>query len=128
MTETGPILVVGDDVVQPQLIKVALAAAGWRVIQTDDGFEALRIVREDLPSVLVLDINLSRPNAVELLRALHPELDRGELRVVGIIQPGESDLQDRCSDLGVQTFVYEPIDLGDVTEWVKALDAGRGSR
>ena len=103
------IYIVGQDVVQVALIRASLEASGLSVSAADNGFEAIDRIRLDPRPLLVLDANLSQPNAVELLRRLPS--DRGRrMKILGIMKPGEPGLEDRLRDGGVDAFVTEPFE------------------
>ena len=52
------ILVVEDDLDSRRMYKMALAFAGYRVLEAGDGIEALRIIDGDRPHLIVLDLGL----------------------------------------------------------------------
>jgi CheY-like chemotaxis protein len=64
--EKKEILVVDDDIVTLNMLKSAIAGAGYSVLPAASGREALRISKEHSPFVIVLDIML-------------PDLDGGEV-------------------------------------------------
>ncbi len=64
--EKKEILVVDDDIVTLNMLKAAIAGAGYEVLPAATGREALRISKEHSPFVIVLDIML-------------PDLDGGEV-------------------------------------------------
>jgi len=123
VSQDPTVLVVGGDVVQIELIKAALEAVGLRVATTEDGFEALALLRQEKTSVLVLDVNLSEPNAVEVLRRVASEFGSRSPRILGVIMPGEAELEDRCRALGVGLFIQEPFSPERVAQGVEGLIA-----
>ncbi|HET6764150.1 MAG TPA: PAS domain S-box protein, partial [Longimicrobiaceae bacterium] len=72
------VLVVDDEVAVRNLAGRILARAGYRVLEVDDGFEALRIAGEGAPlHLLVTDLSMPRMGGRELARrllALRPEV------------------------------------------------------
>ena len=123
MSQNPTVLVVGGDVVQIQLIKAALEAVGLRVATAEDGFEALVLLRRERAGVLVLDINLSEPNAVEVLLRVASELGGSTPRILGVIMPGEAELEHRCQALGVDLFIHEPFSPERMAQGVEGLIA-----
>lgn len=123
MSQDPTVLVVGGDVVQIELIKAALEAVGLRVATTEDGFEALALLRQEKPSVLVLDVNLSEPNAVEVLRWVASEFGSRSPRILGVIMPGEAELEHRCQALGVDLFIHESFSPERMAQGVEGLIA-----
>lgn len=52
------ILVVEDDTDLRRLFRIALMMAGYTVLDTGDGIDALRIIENDPPALVVLDLRL----------------------------------------------------------------------
>jgi CheY-like chemotaxis protein len=61
------ILVVEDDKVVRQTINMLLSASGYSVTDADNGFSALLCLQEELPDVLVTDLNMPEMSGFELL-------------------------------------------------------------
>jgi len=115
------VLVVGGDVVQTELIKAALEASDLVVEKREDGNQAMSVLRASNPGVVVLDINLSKPNAVELLRRIRLRGAADRPRILGVIMPGEAELEERCNSLGVDLFIQEPFSPERLVEGVRRL-------
>ncbi|HEY4865017.1 MAG TPA: response regulator, partial [Candidatus Dormibacteraeota bacterium] len=62
------ILVVDDDPKIVALVRAYLVSAGFDVITAPDGAEALRLIREREPRLVVLDLMLPEVNGVEVTR------------------------------------------------------------
>ena len=64
------ILVVDDDVMARDLLVRFLSLRGYHVRAAKDGREALRLIEEMPPDLLILDLVMPEMNGVELLRTL----------------------------------------------------------
>ena len=58
MTALSPILLVEDNELNRDMLVRRLIRAGHAVITAEDGEKALRRMREDMPSVVLMDMNL----------------------------------------------------------------------
>jgi len=61
------VLVVEDDKIVRQTITMLLSASGYSVTDADNGFSALLRLQEELPDVLVTDLNMPEMSGFELL-------------------------------------------------------------
>jgi CheY-like chemotaxis protein len=61
------ILVVEDDAVVRQTLGMLLSASGYSVTDADNGFSALLRLQEEVPDVLVTDLNMPEMSGFELL-------------------------------------------------------------
>src|SRR3981081_2433961 len=64
------ILGVGDGHTIVALVRAYLVSAGFEVITAQDGAEALRLIREREPRLVVLDLMLPEMDGVEVTRAV----------------------------------------------------------
>jgi len=69
MHETATVLVVDDEALVRRVIGDALAQAGYRVQSAGDADEALALLAQGPPDLMVLDLQLGRHDGVEVLRA-----------------------------------------------------------
>lgn len=116
-----PVLLVEDDDVIGPLLEASLVARGIEVVRAATGAEAYRLVEEDGPAVMIIDVNIALPNGIEILRHLQFPIKKGLVQVLGLIMPGEADLEDRCRELGVRSFLKEPFDLDELGTSVDRL-------
>ena len=84
-----------------------------------DGLEALAMVKERAPDVLLLDLVLPRLDGLELLRRL-PETGRrcGVIVLSGFIN---SAVVSECATRGVSYFVPKPCDMAALLERVRQI-------
>ena len=80
--QTPSVLVVEDEPAQREILAYNLEAEGFRVQQADNGEEALLIVAEETPDLIVLDWMLPNVSGIEVCRRLK---SRAETKAVPII-------------------------------------------
>ncbi len=69
------ILVVDDEAANRLLVAATLGAFGYRVVEAESGREALRLVEEQSPDLILLDLSMPGMDGATFLKTL-----RGELR------------------------------------------------
>jgi CheY-like chemotaxis protein len=67
------ILLIEDSKFQRIANQRALSKAGYEVIQAEDGEEGLRVARENIPDLILLDMMLPKISGLEVLRILKLE-------------------------------------------------------
>jgi two-component system KDP operon response regulator KdpE len=70
MEESKLILVVDDEPRMRRFIRMNLDLEGYRVIEADNGFEAVNRVRDDLPDLVLLDVMMPEIDGFEALRLI----------------------------------------------------------
>lgn len=103
------ILVVDDDVMARDLLVRFLALRGYRVRAAQDGREALRLVEESAPDLVILDLAMPEMNGVELLQALAARDYAGRTMILSGHQ--NDPLLAEAWALGPQEVLDKPLDL-----------------
>jgi CheY-like chemotaxis protein len=65
------VLVVDDEPLVRTTMSLVLAEIGYRVRSADNGFSALREIRQEIPDILLTDLNMPGMSGFELLSVVH---------------------------------------------------------
>ena len=103
------ILVVDDDQVIQQLLKVNLELEGYAVEVASDGEEALALFDRFHPDLVLLDIMMPKLDGWEVARRLAGTTGGPPPIVLLSARAQESDVQ-KGNDLGVAAYVTKPFD------------------
>lgn len=117
--EQPSVLVVEDEPSQREVLAYNLEAEGFSVIRAEDGDEALLLVDEQAPDVIVLDWMLPGVSGIEVCRRLK---SRSETRDVPIIMlSARSEEVDRVRGLetGADDYVVKPYSLVELMARVR---------
>ena len=113
------ILVVEDEPAQREVMSYNFEAEGFRVAQASNGEEALMLVEESAPDVIVLDWMLPNVSGIEVCRRLKM---RPETRGVPIIMlSARSEEVDRVRGLetGADDYMIKPYSLVELVARVR---------
>jgi CheY-like chemotaxis protein len=119
-TERAKILIVDDEPDLVDTIKRRLKFFDWDITTASNGKEALEIVSNEKPDLIVLDIDMPVMDGHEMLRRLREQLD---LRETPVIMCTKSDkVQDitMASSNNISDYITKPFDLLDLTEKIAA--------
>jgi DNA-binding response OmpR family regulator len=113
------ILVVEDDPLLGDGIKVGLAQAGFAVEWVQDGVAADLAVKAEAPAAVVLDLGLPRLAGLELLRRMRTRKDKTPV----LILTARDAIEDRVRglDSGADDYVVKPFDLHELAARLRAL-------
>ena len=76
MARAKKILVVDDEKSLVQLCEIILEAAGYEVRSAYNGRQALNMITEELPDLVLLDIMMPDMDGIEVCRCIREEYDR----------------------------------------------------
>jgi CheY-like chemotaxis protein len=111
---SGRVLVVDDNKVIRQLIRVNLELEGFEVVTAADGAECLEIVHSVRPDVVTLDVVMPRLDGVRTAARLRADPRTRGLRIV-MVSAGQPP--DGVGD----AFLAKPFEPADLVETVRRL-------
>ena len=104
-------------------VRVLLEKHGMRVVaEADNGIDAVQLVRDLTPQVVVLDIGIPKLDGYTVISRIKALNVRSEILIL-TSQPADSVCR-RCIQLGARGFVNKEEDLGSLINAIKAVDAG----
>ncbi len=107
------VLIADDDAFNRQLIVALLAKVpNIKVIEASDGLEALKILKQERISMLLLDYHMPRMNGDELLREIKEDMRLSKMPVA-IITTDESEMR-HLYELGADDFILKPFDFQEL--------------
>jgi two-component system, chemotaxis family, chemotaxis protein CheY len=113
------ILIVDDSETIRQGIAGALEEAGFAVLTARDGVDGLERIRNDAPSMVILDVNMPRMNGIELLESL--DLRSSGLPVVLLTTEVQPALMARAKKAGARGWMVKPVNIEQLVETVRKV-------
>jgi signal transduction histidine kinase/FixJ family two-component response regulator len=101
------ILIVDDEEDIREVLKISLSDLGYEVYTAENGEEALWIVREVTPPIVLTDIRMPVMDGIELLRKIKQE--DPEIEVIMITGHGDMDLAIKSLKHEATDFITKPI-------------------
>lgn len=111
------ILIAEDDADIRDLLRLYLEGEGFQVLEAGDGASALRLAREQSPSMAILDIMMPEMNGFELTRTLRKYSD-----IPILILSAKSQDNDKILglNLGADDYIAKPFNPVEIVARVKA--------
>lgn len=128
MTVSGRVLVVDDDREILEMTALLLRGAGYDVLTAGSGEAGLYCVHQDLPDLVLLDLNMPGLDGWEVLRVLREDEVTTGVPVVLFSVNFEVREKLRALQLGARDYVTKPFDTNLLLERVAALLAEGVSR
>ena len=103
------ILVVDDENETCALLERYLTKKGYQAFTATSGEDAVRIVKEEKPNIVLLDIRMPGMGGVETLKKIK-EIDK-EIGVIMITAVKEEETAKETLKLGAYDYITKPMDL-----------------
>ena len=116
-----PILLVEDDAPIKKMIGKYLQAQGYHVGIASDGVEALVLVGEHLPDLVLTDVNMPRMNGLELTRRLRGHHRTAQVPIIMLSALRESADVLKGYAEGADEYVPKPIELSVLAVKIESL-------
>ncbi len=114
---SGTICIVDDE---PEILKTLggiLTDEGYQVVTAQDGAEALNIIQENAPDVMLLDIWMPRLDGLEVLQRVRRQFP--SISVIMMSGHGSVESAVKATRLGAYDYLEKPLDMDRVTILVR---------
>jgi two-component system nitrogen regulation response regulator NtrX len=107
------ILIVDDEPMIVQSLKGILSDDGFAVMSASNGYEALKVIEEEAPDLVLLDVWMPGIDGIETLKEI--KKNNQHIQVVIITGHGTIDTAVQATKLGAYDFIEKPLSIDKVT-------------
>lgn len=107
MSKTKSILLVEDDEFLAELYATKLTLEGFKVSLAKDGEKGLKLVKEEKPDLILLDIILPKMDGFELLSAIKSDSALKSIPVILLTNLSQKDEVKKGLDLGANDYLIK---------------------
>lgn len=118
---SGRVLVIDDHPQNLKLARLVLEAAGLMVRGAADADEALRLLDDDLPDLILMDLQLPGMDGLELTRRLKADPARRHIRIVAFTAYAMKGDDETARAAGCDGYITKPIDVSRFADQVRQL-------
>jgi chemosensory pili system protein ChpA (sensor histidine kinase/response regulator) len=111
-------MVVDDSLTVRKITSRLLEREGYQVLTAKDGLDALEQLRETLPAVMLVDIEMPRMDGFDLVRNLRADPKLADLPVIMITSRIAQKHKDYAAELGVDHYLGKPYAEEDLLSLV----------
>ncbi|NCV19081.1 MAG: phosphate regulon transcriptional regulatory protein PhoB [Rhodobacterales bacterium] len=114
------ILVVDDEAAQREIIVYNLEAAGFEVMSADNGEDAVLMVQEEHPNLVVLDWMMPKLSGLEVCRQLRSNKETKEIPIILLSARSEEVDKVRGLEIGADDYVSKPFSVVELMARINA--------
>ncbi len=113
------VLVVEDNELNMKLFHDLLEAHGYNILQTKDGMDALRIAREHVPDLILMDIQLPEVSGLEVTKWIKEDENLKSIPVIAVTAFAMKGDEEKIRDGGCEAYIAKPISVTSFLETVR---------
>ena len=104
------IMIVDDEFFISRSLAFMLEKEGYECVTANDGDEALRLVAQEKPDIMFLDINMPNKNGYEVCAEIKGNPETRDIVVIMLTAKGQVEFEDQGFDAGADDFLLKPYD------------------
>ncbi|HXE00681.1 MAG TPA: response regulator [Hyphomicrobium sp.] len=108
MTQT--ILTVDDSRTMRDMLRMALAEAGFNVMQAVDGVHGLEVLQTAMPDVIVTDINMPKMDGFGLIEAVRKDGRYRNVPILVLTTESDAAKKTRAKEAGATGWIVKPFE------------------
>ena len=113
------VLTVDDSRTMREMLRLALADAGFRVVQAEDGIHGLEVLQSETPQVIVTDINMPRMDGFGFIEEVRADPTLRGVPILVLTTESDAEKKTRARMAGATGWIVKPFNP------VKLVDAIR---
>jgi two-component system phosphate regulon response regulator PhoB len=114
-------LIVEDEAALVELIRYNLVKEGYEVATATDGEEALLLIEERQPDIVLLDWMLPKLAGIEVARRLRSKAATRNLPIIMLTARAEESDRIRGLDIGADDYMTKPFSMSELTARIRAV-------
>jgi two-component system cell cycle response regulator DivK len=122
------ILIVEDNEKNLKLVRDVLQVKGHATLEATTAEDGIRIARERMPDLVLMDIQLPGMNGIDALRELRADTATAAIPVIAVTASVMQQDRNLITDAGFDAYVAKQISLREFLEAVRSALAGRERR
>lgn len=115
------VLIVDDSVTIRRTLEQILTASGFTTRQAHDGYEALEMMENELPRVVILDVEMPRLSGLELLTIMRSSPQYQQVRVAMLTSRAADKHRDYALAIGADAYLVKPCPQETLVETIRRL-------
>ncbi|MHB2015570.1 MAG: GGDEF domain-containing response regulator [Candidatus Xenobia bacterium] len=115
------ILIVDDDADCRTIVQMGLELRHYEVAQAANGVEALQMVSEKPPDLIILDVMMPRMDGLEVCRRLRSDFKTSTIPIIMLTARAEVEARVQGLQQGADDYLAKPFDMRELTARVDML-------
>jgi two-component system chemotaxis response regulator CheY len=123
MTSIKTVLTVDDSRTMRDMLATALTQSGYRVVQADDGVQAIDMLAIETPDVIITDINMPRLDGFGFIGEVRSNPKYRAIPILVLTTENSPEMKERARKSGATGWLVKPFDTAKLTDAIRRVGA-----
>ncbi len=119
------VLIVDDEPMTRNLLRMILSYAGYTVSEAEDGYDALDKIAQQMPDLVLLDLMMPQLDGIDVCKRVRQNETTAHLPIIMLTADTRSDSRDASMLAGADRFLMKPISRKDLLAEIQDLMADK---
>lgn len=115
------ILIVDDEPMTRNLLRLMLERAGFRILEAEDGLRALQMVAEQAPAVLLLDVMMPNMDGITVCKTLRAQAKTAVLPIILLSARTGPEAVQIGLEAGANRYLGKPVSHDELIRTIREL-------
>jgi two-component system cell cycle response regulator DivK len=120
VTTNLTILLVEDDEDTRYLMRLELERRDYRVIEAEDGEQAVTLAEQECPDIILMDLSLPTVDGLEATKQIRGLNGMSAVPIIAVTAHQETDFREGAKASGFNAYATKPVDF----DWLNELMVG----
>jgi two-component system, chemotaxis family, chemotaxis protein CheY len=117
------ILAVDDSATMRDMLFATLSSLGHHVVQAVDGVDALNVLRDQLPDVIITDLNMPRMDGIGLIEYVRQDAQNTTTPILVLTTESDPQMKARARSAGATGWIQKPFNPEKLAEAIRRVTA-----
>ena len=113
------VLIVEDNDLNMKLFNDLLVAHGYGTLQTKDGVEAIALIRQHHPDLILMDIQLPEISGLEVMQWIKKDDDLRMIPIIAVTSFAMKGDEEKIREGGCEAYISKPISVANFLQTVE---------
>ena len=110
------VLIVDDEPMTQDLLRMMLEPAGFRVTCAEDGLEALQKIEENKPDIMVLDVMMPNMDGITVCKKIRSNVEMADIPIVMLSGKTHLNAVEEGLGAGANRYLAKPMSRTDLIQ------------
>jgi CheY-like chemotaxis protein len=119
------IMLVEDDEISRTLLHQLLQNSGYRIIEADDGLDALKVAMRERPALILMDVDLPGLDGIGITRRIREDAALRNTFIVMVTAFDTPEIREAAFDAGCDEYLVKPLDATKLKALLTSILLGK---